>query len=334
MELMYWWLPLLVLVAVNGVVLWHRKQESSQSASPQTIANTQRLRRLPAYQRALRRAVRMRVLAVLCLVIAGVGATLAASRWVYTEVNQPQSFNRDIVLCLDVSGSMIEYDAEVIDRYLEMLPGFNGERMSLVVWNSSAVPIFPLTDDYAFVEEQLKQARDAMLDRDVYSFAAGTLNKSGASLVGDGLTSCLLQFDAVKERKATPTATDQAENVRSQSVILATDNVVNGSPTVSFEEAVDLAAEYDIKVYGLDANTFDDAFQQEYEGLMGRHSFGYFRLTDDESVDAIVDSITSEQASVWRGSPQVTVVDTPTIWLLIALGGVAGLLFVQWRNRT
>lgn len=333
MELMFWWLPLVLVAAVVAVVVLARTRKSAARSATVPIANTGRLRDMPEYARAVRRAVWLRILAVVALVTAGAGATLAASRWVYTEVNTPQSFNRDIVLCLDISGSMVEHDAEVIDRYLEMLPGFSGERMSLVVWNSSAVPVFPLTDDYGFVKEQLTEMRDAMRSGDVYTYGAGTINKPGASLVGDGVASCLLQFDNVRDRAETPTPTAEAER-RSRSVILATDNVVNGSPTVSFEEAAELASQYDITIYGLDANTYQDAFQQEYEGLMRRHDFGYFQLTDDASVDAIVDAITSEQTSLWQGSPQVIVVDTPTIWLLIALGASAVLLVVQWRIRS
>lgn len=334
MELMYWWLPIaLCALAISLVVLaWRRMPPRKQNNGRILVANTSRLRQLPEYRSAIRRAIRMRWLAVVALVAALAGAGVAASRWVYTEVHQPQSFNRDIVLCLDVSGSMVDYDAEVIDRYLEMLPGFNGERVSLVVWNATAVPVFPLTDDYAFVEEQLTQMRDAMRDHKILEYSAGTLNKPGASLVGDGVASCLLQFENVRDRNQ-PTASEDRQP-RSRSVILATDNVVNGSQSVSFEEAAQLAASYDIKLYGLDANTFHDAFQQEYEGLMRRHGFEYFQLTDDDSVDTIVEAITSEQASRWQGAPQVLVIDTPAIWLMIATAGAIVMLAAQWRNRT
>lgn len=351
MELMFWWLlPILLLAAIlTGVLAWKLDRGESAMRVAGTLANTQRLRGLPAYRRAVKRSWRMGMVSLIVLALAFGGAAMSASRWVYTDVETPEAYNRDIVLCLDVSGSMVEYDAEVIDRYLEMLPGFDGERMSLVLWNSSAVPVFPLTDDYSFVEEQLTDIREAMLDGDILEYGKGTLNRPGASLVGDGLASCLLQFDNVKNRGQTavptstpgtgpdvsaPPVTVPGTERRSRSVILATDNVVNGSPTVSFSQATELAAEYDIKIYGLDANTFSDAFQQEYEGLMKRHAFEYFRLDDGKSVDAIVDAITSEQASRWQGAPQVLIIDTPRIWLTIGLIGAAGVLITMWRTRS
>lgn len=305
MTVLYAWLPLLiagalVIAVVLGLVL--RRHRLDPAAAP--IAHSRRLRGLPGYRRALDRAGWRVALTSAAVVLMLVVATIAASRWVYTRVEQPEKYNRDIVLCLDVSGSMVDYDAEVIDRYLEMLPGFDGERMALVLWNSSAVPVFPLTDDYAFVEEQLRELRDGMRYGST-GYRDGTLTADGASLVGDGLAACALQFGD----------TADGDEPRSRSIILSTDNVVNGTQTVTLPQAANFAREHDITVYGLDANEFDDAFAAEYRASMDAADGRYYRLTDPASVSDIVERITSDQTSAILGAPQLLIIDRPAPWL-------------------
>src|SRR5690606_30799956 len=64
----------------------------------------------------------------------------------------------------------------------------------------------------------------------------GTLNGPGASLIGDGLASCAMRFD-------------HDDQERARSIILATDNELNGSTIVSLEEAAAYAGSRDIRVY-------------------------------------------------------------------------------------
>lgn len=305
MTILYSWLPLIIagaLVLAIAVGLVVRRRRPDPMATP--VAHSRRIRALPGYRRALDRAGWRVALTSAAVIVMLVIATIAASRWVYTRVEQPEKFNRDIVLCLDVSGSMVDYDAEVIDRYLEMLPGFDGERMALVLWNSSAVPVFPLTDDYGFVGEQLRELRDDMRNGTV-GYRDGTLTADGASLVGDGLAACALQFGNASEDG----------QPRSRSIILSTDNVVNGRQTVTLPQAANFARDHEITVYGLDANEFDDAFAAEYRASMEAADGRYYRLTDPASVADIVERITSDQTSAILGAPQLLVIDRPAPWL-------------------
>ncbi|MDJ1369857.1 VWA domain-containing protein [Gulosibacter molinativorax] len=312
MALAYWWLPFLVaaIVVVLAVVVFVWEPKRKRGGVP--IANSERLTKLPGYLKAIDRANAAAIVAAV-VVIALIGVTtMASARWVYTKVETPEKYNRDIVLCLDVSGSMVDFDARVIDRYLEMLPGFEGERMSLVLWNSSAVPVFPLTDDYRFIEEQLTQVRDSMLTGVNSSyFNSGTLNNAGASLVGDGLASCVMQFEG-----ASPSEGGQpVDDDRSRSVILATDNVVNGSQTVSLPQAAEFARQHFVNVYALDANDMGDAYAAEYRNVIESHDGQYFSLEDDGAIDTIVDDITSDQTNKIEGAPQLLVIDRPETWL-------------------
>lgn len=311
-------LGLLVLGIALGLAAWFTGRGRTGARTP--IANSHRVTRLSAYRRAIARATAMLTIAAVALGVLFATSAVASGRWIYQRIETPEKFNRDIVLCLDVSGSMVDYDMQVIDRYLEMIGGFDGERMALMLWDSTAVQVFPLTDDYPFVETQLREVRDSMASF-TGDYSYGTQNAPGASLIGDGLASCALAFDG------------DTEDGRSRSIILATDNAVNGSPIVSLPAAAAFAQSQHVKVYGLDANEFEDAFSDEYRTSVLRNGGLYYKLTDPSSVKGIVDQITTDQTSAMQGAPQVLIVDRPAGWLIAMLVAFAVYVVVAWRIR-
>jgi Ca-activated chloride channel homolog len=226
MELKQAWVMIpagVVLVAVAVALWWLLRRR--RSVGTVAVANTELLRRLPEFHRAV---VRQRVMA-LCLaglaLVVAVAAVVGAARPQDRSVVSRSQENRDIVLCLDVSGSMIDVDAQVISTFQQLADGFRGERISLVIFNSTAVPVFPLTDDYEFVRTELRRAADALDTLDpTDSFFAGTLNGNGSSLIGDGLATCARSFD-------------HPELKRARSIILATDNEAAGRSLFSLPEA-------------------------------------------------------------------------------------------------
>jgi uncharacterized protein with von Willebrand factor type A (vWA) domain len=85
-------------------------------------------------------------------VLAVVLGAVVAARPIAQKTIQPVSTNRDIMLCLDVSGSMTDVDKEIVSIFDKLADGFKGERVGLTIFNSSAVQVFPLTDDYRFIQ--------------------------------------------------------------------------------------------------------------------------------------------------------------------------------------
>lgn len=118
--------------------------------------NTEHASRLFRQWRALGR------LAVALLVIALVLAIALVARPSQVDSSDERASSRDIVLCLDVSGSTLPYDREVIDTYLELVKHFEGERIGMSIFNSTSRTVFPLTDDYELVTEQLTAASKAL----------------------------------------------------------------------------------------------------------------------------------------------------------------------------
>lgn len=118
--------------------------------------NTEHASRLFRQWRALGR------LAISVLVLALALAIVLVARPSQVDAGDERASSRDIVLCLDVSGSTLPYDREVIDTYLELVKHFKGERIGLSIFNSTSRTVFPLTDDYELVTKQLTSASKAL----------------------------------------------------------------------------------------------------------------------------------------------------------------------------
>lgn len=76
----------------------------------------------------------------LCLLLEVIGTALLVARPVDRQVRAAAMANRDIMLCLDVSGSMIEFDAELVDKFSQMVQSFDGERIAMSIWNRTSAP--------------------------------------------------------------------------------------------------------------------------------------------------------------------------------------------------
>ena len=327
MELITWWAPIAWVAAsaaVVALVLWRLRRAREKGGRRLPVAHAERLTALPAYRRALYAYRALVGGLVLCIVaLLGVAAVLTA-RPATVTLSSPELHNRDIVLCLDVSGSMIAYDQAVLDVFDTLTTEFTGERISLVIFNATAVTYFPLTNDYSYISQQLERLGTDFESQDPAYFD-GTLLGNGSSLVGDGLASCVTRFDR-----------DQDE--RSRSVILVTDNIIAGEQIFSLPQAATLALDRGVRVYGINpgdttAKDYLKEYSIEFEQAMAVSGGAYYPLGDPALVPSVVSSIESEQAAVIPGAPLVTRTEHPEVFILIAFGVLGGLLLLAWRLK-
>ncbi|RAX44393.1 hypothetical protein DQ354_15655 [Arthrobacter sp. AQ5-06] len=346
MELMFWWLipPALVIAAVAGWRAFRPDRQANARRRP--VANADRLTALPEYQAALRRHRRWLAIAALAAITLMVSSVAAAARPVELTTIAPEQRNRDIMLCLDTSGSMNSADAAVVQVFAELAKKFDGERIGLTVFDSSAVQVFPLTDDYGYVQEQLTLAKDAF-DGNPGSagFLDGTWNGRGSSLIGDGLASCVNGFpdtgaaDARSVETGSPdTDSPDSGQPRSRSIVLATDNYLSGDPTFTLEQAAALAKEREVPVYALNPGDFDYGPGPGQPGARLRTAAeasggAYYRLDSPEAVADIVRSVQETEATAMKGAPQAVVSDRPELPLTLALLSGLVLAGASWRLR-
>lgn len=324
MELTYWWiLPLAALVVVIAAGRLIRRRP--QTGRP--VAHGERLTELPEYQDALRR---YKATLVLAMVLGGLflaATATAAARPAQRTMEQPEIRNRDIILCLDVSGSMTSTDAAITKVFQELAGEFDGERIGMVIFDSSSVQLFPLTDDYDYAAEQLLAAQKA-LDSGAGSFFDGTWNGGGSSLIGDGLASCVQGFPDVES--------ESGNAKRSRSVVLATDNFLSGDPIFTLQQASDLARSKNVKVYALNPGDFDYGDQADQPGVQLRAvaegtGGSYFTLDSPDAVPGIVQKVQETEVSSYLAAPQVAVSDSPALPLGVALLTGAGMVILGWR---
>lgn len=265
------------------------------------------------------------------------------------DAGAERSASRDIVLCLDVSGSTLPYDREVIATYLDLVGRFRGERIGLSIFNSTSRTVFPLTDDYDLVRSQLSEANDllrgvqsqddidAMSDADyqkVSDWLSGTQNRrQSTSLIGDGLVGCAAMLPGFAASGSVERA--QAAG-RDESIVLATDNVVSGTPTYTLAAALDLTSAAGISVDGLfsgPAQSATDAAATEMRSLVESHGGVFLTQRSGESVDALVRRIESRRAGESERDDRSSLVDAPA-WPTLALCLLfAAYLITVWRLR-
>ncbi|WP_311245761.1 VWA domain-containing protein [Microbacterium sp. WCS2018Hpa-23] len=327
MALANWWLILVaagvVIVAiVVGVIVGLRSGAKTEEHERARVARAERLRALPTFRTALNR----RVLALSGILLLGVVAALSAgvvsARPMSSQTIQPVNTSRDIMLCLDVSGSMKEVDVEVLTVFEELLKDFEGERIGLTIFNSSPVQIFPLTDDYEFIRGHLQRIREGFdANEPVPEHWVGTLNGNGASLIGDGLAACTMAFD-------------HPDDERSRSIIFATDNEINGASIVTLDEAAAYADSIDVRVFALNPVQGKDAdVSAELTKAAEATGGAAYGLRDTTTVSDIVDQVQEQEATELKGQAQVVWTDTPDLWIVILMISMLSFIVVLWKVK-
>ncbi|MFT3887457.1 MAG: VWA domain-containing protein [Arachnia sp.] len=301
----------MVLLLVGAIALVRRPAARRDAGAP--ISGADRLRSLPRFRALAARRARALLVQVAGLSLAATGALLAVARPVEPLSSAERTTNRDIVLCLDVSGSMAEVDRQVVDAYLALAQRLDGQRIAFVAFDASAVTVFPLTDDAAFITEQLTEAKGWLDGRVV----PGTEIGEGTSLIGDGLTSCLSRFDVPEEN-------------RSRTVVLATDNQVAGRPLFTLDQAVGRAVERNALVYGIaPADNTPSVTRQLAEAL--RLTGGdVLSLGPASDVGAIEAAVTAQEARALVAAPRAHAADLVWPAALLMAAGIA-LTAVGWR---
>lgn len=318
------WVALAVLVAAVAAGVWWglRGRGSADDEPPALVSRAARVRELPGFRQAVRRQRAILSGLVVVGMLGFAAAGLAAARPQTVHLVNPENANRDIVLCLDVSGSMEDVVVETIGVFEKMVAGFEGERIGLTIFNASPVQIFPLTDDYAFVKRELGRVKQSFDYRDQYpEHWAGTLNGPGASLIGDGLASCVMGFDHEGEE-------------RSRTVILATDNDVQGASTVTVGEAAAYAEQQRVRVYAINpAEGVDEENTAELAQAAQETGGVAYGLRERMTVPDIIAKVQRQEAKMLQGQQKLVESDAPGPWLGVLAAIVLVWIVIAWRTR-
>ena len=331
----FWWLipvvlAVVVIATVVGWMLAHRA--GVRSGKKGWVANTGYLRGLPKYQALVRRTRASLAMAFVCFLIAVIATSVWAGAPVDRYVKHDKSASRDIVLCLDSSGSMLPYDSKIGGAFRQIISHFEGERISLQLWDAYSMTMFPLTDDYDMATDVLQDMSDTIDTgliqvggkisgtRELFEYLEPVLdeNQEVSSLVGDGLASCIMGFD-------------HNDKQRSRTILLATDNEVYGSGVYDLSEAIEFAKKQGVTVTALypgsDTNLGYQA--QQLRDEVRKTGGDFYDASSPSAVDSVVRQIEAEQKEELDSAGKMIETDRPGAalgWTLVGVVSLLGLL--------
>ena len=331
----FWWLipVVLAVVAVATVVGWMLARRAGvRSGKKGWVANTGYLRGLPKYQALVRRTRASLAMAFVCFLIAVIATSVSAGAPVDRYVKHDKSASRDIVLCLDSSGSMLPYDSKIGGAFRQIISHFEGERISLQLWDAYSMTMFPLTDDYDMATDVLQDMSDTIDTgliqvggkisgtRELFEYLEPVLDEKQevSSLVGDGLASCVMGFD-------------HNDKQRSRTILLATDNEVYGSGVYDLSEAIEFAKSQGVTVTALypgsDISLSSEALQLRDE--VRKTGGDFYDASSPSAVDSVVRQIEAEQKEELDSAGKMIETDRPGAalgWTLVGVVSLLGLL--------
>lgn len=345
MAIIYWWLIPLWLMAIGGFVVFciRRGNKKTSKTDAKPIAHSARITQLTSYRVLFERQEKMIVMCIVGAVVIVLLAILLTSRPVAQSLVSPEQKNRDVMLCLDVSSSMFSTDTQVLKTFAKLVDGFGGQRIGLTNFNSSAVTIFPLTDDYELIKTNLTKGQagfvalekngnvfSGMTDQDIKNLSLMTDGTTanfdaGSSLTGDGLAGCISRMG-------------KNEQQRSQSVIFASDNEANGTQIVTTSQAAAYAKSKNIRVYAIDPGPTIDGGYTDYAvhtelQQAAVATGGKYFLSKDIQVQEIISDISKQEATLYTAPPELVRTDIPLPFIIAMTVVTLGLCVLFWRFR-
>ena len=331
----FWWLipVVLAVVAIATVVGWMLARRAGvRSGKKGWVANTGYLRGLPKYQALVRRTRASLAIAFICFLIAVIATSVSAGAPVDRYVKHNKSASRDIVLCLDSSGSMLPYDSKIGEAFRQIISHFEGERISLQLWDAYSMTMFPLTDDYDMATDVLQEMSDTIdtgftrigtrlsVTQELIDYLTPVLdeNQEVSSIVGDGLASCVMGFD-------------HNDKQRSRTILLATDNEVYGDGIYDLSEAIEFAKSQGVTVTALypgsDISLSREAIELRDE--VRKTGGDFYDASSPSAVDSVVRQIEAEQKEELDSAGKMIETDRPGAalgWTLVGVVSLLGLL--------
>lgn len=307
----FFWLFALLPLAI-GWYLWKRRQQTPAL----TVSTVKGFKAKPSVLAKLKPVLFvLRLLALSAMIVA-----MARPRTVDVSSRTKTTRGIDIVMAMDVSGSMLAKDLkpnrlkalkDVAETFVDNRPN---DRIGLVVYAGESYTKTPVTSD----KELVKQAIQSVEYDD-------TVLQDGTG-IGVGLATAI---NRLKESKA-----------KSRIIILLTDGV-NNSGFIDPRMAADIAKEYNIKVYTIGIGTngnaefpyaktqdgrilyrmmkveIDEALMKE---IAKKTDGQYFRATSNSKLKAIYDEINKLETTEISEMKFYNYDEKYRPWVLAALG--------------
>ena len=314
MELRYPFVIVIVLIIIIvNYFLFRNKKINFNNGSK--IANTSYLKNTDYYKTKLRKYNLFMKIIICCCYVSIFMCSILICRVATVKTTNKDLYNRDIFLCMDISGSVNELNKQVVDILSSTVSSLHGERFGISIFNTTSVMLAPLTDDYNYIKDVLSNIKKSIdydyssenssLSNFLYYYGyltQGTLEGNdvrGSSLIGDGLASCVYSFNNLDEE-------------RSRIIIFTTDNELAGTPMVELLDAARIAKKYNIKVFGIGTQNINNNDKLEFKKAV-ELTGGKFYENSTSSVSSIISDIEKTYKSLLKDNIETKKIDIPQI---------------------
>ena len=140
--------PIILFAVIAAVLFRRRNKNPKKKTAYRPLANTKMTRDLPEYAKARKKYHLLLASVAVLFLISFASSAILIARPVSVSVAKPAYENRDIMLCLDVSGSMDKYIDDLTESFSSLVNSFQGQRMGITIFDGVYMNISPLTDDY------------------------------------------------------------------------------------------------------------------------------------------------------------------------------------------
>ena len=310
---------LIIFLGIYFIIVFHDIKKKSKNNKK--VANTYFIKNTDMYKSIIKKYKLLLFALFTLLFICIFCSSLLNSRLVTTSTHTNEIYDRDIILCLDVSGSMTKLDAEITKSYEDIINNMKGERFGIILFNSSSYTLLPLTDDYEYAKNIIKDTTNAFEGSKKYDMKSmkyihdGTREGEGSSIIGDGIASCILGFPKIEEE-------------RSRIIILGTDNEVAGDQIITVPEAGELAKKYKVTIYPLAPYQYN-MNTKELEDIAKKTNGKYYNIKDTTKTKEIVNEIEKKEKTLRETTPVTTVNDHPQIPLIIIVISLLGIFIME-----
>lgn len=338
MELRY---PLLFFIGIIGILIflfYPKKRKNGKYQNGIKVANTKYIKENPYFQKKVKQYQKV-VFTLKCLCILSIFLSIfLISRPNKIDTKTSGEYNRDIVLCMDISSSVYELDQELVKNYQETVKSLKGERFSISIFNTTSVTLVPLTEDYEYVLDVLEKVDKGIhislnltnaIDTEGYSttealyysnyIEEGTIENAserGSSIIGDGLASCVYNFSNLEEE-------------RTRIIIFSTDNEdASKKPITTLENAASLANKKGIKVFAIGTKGIQEKDEKELKSIIEKHGGTYYS-ENASSIKEIISNIEKTSKTLLDNKVETKKIDMPEIPFILLLFSTISLLLLR-----
>ncbi len=318
-----WPYILLFSLIPTAIILWQRYRKPIRK--PDFIAESAALSKLPSYKKITKRAKKFRIIERSLLALTMAGLLILAARPVMPVSSYNEEKSRDIVILLDVSGSMNEYIPTLLDVVERIYKENPGERYSIVAFKGMYNVVLPLTRDKVAFEEKIELLRQVYQhDNDPNYQFSGTMGFG--TDIGEGVLGAVNRFTNL-------------ERYKSRNVILLSDLANTGGemdPNSEFYlEKVSLLPKYRINFYVLRTPPeFDFEVSHEIPEIGGAKVFDIDKSNSSESINSLSNEIFNQILNTETYvSKNLMDYPGPLLFIVILFAGLwVGSMIYRWRK--